>query len=162
MPPEALCAEFKAGKAARRGCDDVLFPPARCAEFAAGNSGGCGWGFREDGGLSVILREGTGLDCETAMALGVVGDVGGWNDGGGGGGIIFLSCSLFVASWAEPFSTINGTLNVSSFASLCASALSSASSFRIVSGTSLPLRTTCSNDDRFSHDAKSHVVGGCL
>lgn len=103
--PDARWAEFSAGKAARRGVDEVE-EDARWEEFAAGKSGGCGF---EDV-PSVRFNDGIGLDCMLAEALGVVGEAGFLIDGGGGGGGIALrSCSTFDGVRTGSDSTICGT-----------------------------------------------------
>lgn len=109
MLPEARWAELRAGKAARRGCEEEdMLLLARWAEFAAGKEDLGGDIACEDEAVSVRLRDGMLFELDIDVALGVVGDVGFFIDGGGGGGIILRSCSTFADASDPSFCTMAG------------------------------------------------------
>lgn len=171
LPPLARCAELRAGKAARRGCEVFALVvverfPALCAEFAAGKRGGwsLGWlvGLRGRSSSWERLKDGIIPAAVVADARGVVGEDGFLKVGGGGGGIIFLSLATFAggpgATGSVIFSMIVSStmLGITRFSSCpCC--------FTDATGASLPLVDGASCiKGRCSQVEKSHVVGGCL
>lgn len=152
----AMREDVCAGMAFRRGGWGPRMPPdARCAEFKAGKEGGGMASVSEE----ERVKDGTELEFEVGFARGVVGEEGDLMVGGGGGGITIRSASSFLG--VAGASIVSFSVGLPFSVSLSASwFLVTVGSGSCIDGGALPVFSILWGCR--SHVKKDHVVGGCL